>query len=173
VILLASAPVATSNPSSAAETSVSSRQQIWATTQRAIESTFPVGTGLGSFEEVYRQYEDPADVSPRYINHAHNDYLELVLELGAPGLILILLFLGWWATATVRIWTSSLSTPFERAATVASAAILAHSIVDFPLRTAAIMAVFGVAIALMTQPLRSVEPSSASERRPTRHVKLG
>jgi O-antigen ligase len=173
VALLGTTPIATTFAGTESEASINSRQEIWSSTTRAIADSFPAGTGLGSFEQVYRQYEDPAGISRQYVNHAHNDYLELVLELGALGLLAIVLFLGWWGAAAARIWTSSLSTPFERAGTIASAAILAHSIVDYPLRTAAIAAIFGIAIALMTQPLRSSQPAAADERRPARHVRLG
>lgn len=173
VTLLAATPIATVVADPGSDASISSRQEIWGNTVTAIRDSFPAGTGLGSFEQVYRQYEDPADATRVYVNNAHNDYLELVLELGAAGLLLIVLFLGWWAVATVRVWTSPLSTPFGRAATIASATILAHSAVDYPLRTAAIAAVFGVAIALMAHRLRTAEPESAGTGRSARHVKLG
>jgi len=52
-------------------------------------------------------------------------------------------------------------------ATIASAVILAHSAVDYPLRTGAIAAIFGVALALIAQRLRSTPTRS------TKHVKLG
>jgi O-antigen ligase len=153
--------------------SVESRATIWANTGRAIDDYRPFGTGLGSFERVYQQYEDPTLVSASYVNHAHNDYLELVLELGVPGFILILLFLGWWGVAAVRIWASPLSSPFGRAATIATAAVLAHSIVDFPLRTAAIAAIFGASIALMTQRSSGATTVDSEQRRPARHVRIG
>ncbi len=156
-----------------ASTSVTGRVSIWLKTTQAIADSFPVGKGLGSFAQVYRQYEDPGEVTGEYVNHAHNDYLELVLELGAAGAILILLFLVWWAVAAVRIWRSPLSTPFARAATIATAAILAHSLVDFPLRTAAISAIFAASVGLMAQHLRSAPAAKAGELRPTRHLKLG
>lgn len=173
VAVLASTPIATGASSAATDTLMQSRQAIWSTTSNAIRDTLPSGTGLGSFEQVYRQYEDPAAVTSKYVNHAHNDYLELVLELGAPGLLLILLFLGWWGVAAIKVWTSPLSTPFGRAASIASAAILAHSVVDYPLRTAAVAAIFGVAVALMAHRLRSAQSETAGERRPARHVDLG
>lgn len=175
IALLAASPIGTAVSATGAGIgeAAETRQEIWSTTAAAIRESFPVGTGLGSFEQVYMQYEDPSEVGRKYINHAHNDYLELVLELGAAGLILIVLFLGWWAKAAVRIWTSPLSTPFERAATIASAALLAHSVVDYPLRTAALSAIFGMAIAIMAQPLRLAEPAAAGNRRAARHVKLG
>lgn len=169
--VLTLSPVA--NDSLRAGESVSSRTTIWMTTDGAIRDSFPFGTGLGSFEQVYRHYEDPAQVTSTYVNHAHNDYLELALELGAPGVLLIVLFLAWWAVAAFRIWTSQLSTPFARAATIATAAILAHSVVDFPLRTAAIAAILGTSLAIMAQHLRGKPTINRGESRPTRHVTLG
>lgn len=154
-----------------ASNAVALRSSIWSTTSEAIADTFPVGTGLGSFPQVYRQYENPSSVTTDYVNHAHNDYLELVLELGAPGAILLAVFILWWCLSTIRIWSSRLSTPFARAATISTATILAHSLVDFPLRTAAISAIFAASIALMAQPLR--RRASQGELRPARHVELG
>jgi O-antigen ligase len=171
VALLMTRPIAAVEANSNPQSSISSRAEIWSTTVSAIERSFPYGTGLGSFEQVYHQYENPTDVSRFYVNHAHNDYLEVVLELGLAGAILMILFLGWWAVTSVHIWKSHLSTPFSRAATIAVAAILAHSIVDFPLRTAAISAIFAACVGLMMQ-----HPSNGGEThhgRTTRHVKLG
>jgi O-antigen ligase len=142
-------------------------------TGEAIGESFPVGTGLGSFTAVYRLQENPENVDPTYINHAHNDYLELTLELGLAGVFLIVLFVGWWGVRVARIWTSNLSSPFDRAATIASAAILAHSIVDYPLRTSAMAAVFGMCIAIMARfrprPVAAEQPSSMG----VRHVRIG
>ncbi|MBA3576707.1 MAG: O-antigen ligase family protein [Sphingomonas sp.] len=154
-------------------TSVQSRHQLWTTTTEAIHASFPAGTGLGTFEQAYRQHEKPAEIVPRYVNNAHNDYLEFVLELGAPGLVLIVLFLAWWGVTALKVWTSQLSTPVGRSATIASVAILAHSIVDYPLRTSAIMAIFGAALAMMVQRQRSARPREERQMRSTRHVKLG
>ena len=172
VAMLATAPIATEDSAEAA-TAINSRQEIWSTTSRAIADTFPVGTGLGTFSDIYSTYEDSSEVTTKYVNHAHNDYLELILELGAAGLILIVAFAGWWSVRAVRIWNSPLGTPFERAATIASAAILAHSAVDYPLRTAALAAIFAISVAIMMQPLRRVEAAPGREARAARHVKIG
>ena len=56
-------------------------------------------------------------------------------------------------------------------AVVASAAILAHSLVDFPLRTAAISAAFGMCLALVAD-RRPPQVADASDLRPTRHFVL-
>ena len=55
------------------------------TTVEIIKDSFPIGTGLGTFSTVYRRYEDPSRVTRQFANHAHNDYVEAVLELGAAG----------------------------------------------------------------------------------------
>lgn len=169
--LLIDSPVASADIQSSTSVSVTPRMEIWTRTARAIVDTFPLGTGLGSFEQIYPQYEDPARVSTEYVNHAHNDYLELVLELGAPGLFLIIAFLFSWGVAAVRIWSSRLSTPFSRAGTIVSATVLAHSLVDFPLRTSAISAIFGASLGLMARHLGSSVQKNG-EVRPTRHVRL-
>ncbi|HET9810777.1 MAG TPA: O-antigen ligase family protein [Sphingomicrobium sp.] len=168
--ILAVSPISTAGGEA---TSVESRQRIWATSFEAVSHSFPVGTGLGTFEQVYRQFEDPAAVGVQYVNHAHNDYLELVLELGAAGLFLLLAFIAWWSVTAVKIWTSPLTTAFGRAATIVSAAILAHSIVDFPLRTASIAAIFAVALALMLRRPRTAQGEGEGGSRRARHVRLG
>jgi O-antigen ligase len=165
-------PLNSTSASSTKEASFQSRQAIWHTTAGVIADTFPIGTGLGSFAQVFRMHENPETVDTTYVNHAHNDYLELVLELGLPAILLIILFLAWWGRRLVQIWSSNFSSPFDRAATIASAAILAHSIVDYPLRTSAMAAVFAMCIAILAR----FRPGSASAQTGStgpRHVTIG
>ncbi|MGE5563276.1 MAG: O-antigen ligase family protein [Bacillota bacterium] len=152
-----------------ASTSVESRQDIFATTSQAVRDFLPFGSGLGTFRSVYHLYEEPTRVSPTYVIHAHNDYLELALELGLPGIILIILFLLCWSRAVWRVWKTGGDRPLARAAAIGSAAILVHSLVDFPLRTGAISALFATCLALIAMP-RSAMPKDAGELRETRHV---
>jgi len=150
-------------------TSVQTRDVMLRTTARAITDFMPLGSGLGSFARVYDLYEDPAEVTNTFVVHAHNDYAELALETGVPGVILVLLFLAWWWRSAWRIWQSAEPAPFARAAAIASAAILAHSLVDFPLRTAAIASLFAVCLALLAD-RRAPPPAEPGELRPTRHL---
>jgi O-antigen ligase len=170
---LTTSPIHSDLSSGFAATSVQSRQEIWQRTGPIVAETFPVGTGIGSFQQVYALHEDPSDIEGTYINHAHNDYLELVLEAGLPGALLLLLFFGWWIRQTLRVWQSALSSRFSRAATIASAAILAHSTVDYPVRTAAIAAVFAACSALMAQLSSRVRSDRVSEVQRTRHLTIG
>jgi O-antigen ligase len=126
-----------------------SRYVFYTTTARAAGDYLPAGSGLGSFVEVYARYEDPATINRTFTNHAHNDYLELLLETGVPGMLLVLLFLAWFGVRAVASWRTPEPDYFARAATIAGAAILAHSAVDYPLRTAALSALFAVCCALV------------------------
>jgi O-antigen ligase len=152
-----------------ATTSVESRKAILATTTTAMSDFLPFGSGLGSFRQVYHLYERPEQVTNTYVVHVHNDYVELALELGLAGMILIALFLAWWAVAVWRVWRTAEAGPFARAASIASAAILVHSLVDFPLRTAAISASFAMCLALLAD-RRAPRPKDSSDLRAARHV---
>jgi O-antigen ligase len=154
-----------------ATSSVQSRADLVATTSHATADFMPFGSGLGSFRSVYALYENPAEVTQTYVVHAHNDYLELALELGLAGIVLMLLFLAWWAAAVWRVWRTVEAGPFARAAAIASAAVLIHSLVDFPLRTAAIAACFGMCAALLADS-RAAPPKEKAALRRKRHVEF-
>lgn len=151
-----------------ASSAVESRSNLLATTSRAAADFMPFGSGLGSFPNVYSLYESPQQVTSIYVVHAHNDYVELALELGLAGIILMVLFLAWWAMAVWRAWRTAEAGPFARAAAIASAAILFHSAVDFPLRTAAIAACFGLCLALLADG-RAAPPKEKAALRKRRH----
>jgi O-antigen ligase len=152
-----------------ASTSFQSRQQILETTGRASADFMPWGSGLGSFLKVYRLYENPETVTSEYVVHAHNDYAELSLELGVAGIALILLFLAWWARAVWKVWRNGEGGPFAAAASIGSAAILVHSLVDFPLRTAAVSVCFAMFVALLAD-RKQPQRQEAADLRPTRHI---
>lgn len=179
LLVVAAGWLATTPPGSSgafrigAATSVQSREEIMSTTLEATKAFMPLGSGVGSFEAVYALHEDPGRLDPTtYVNHAHNDYLEIALETGVPGLLLILLFLIWWGKAAWRTWRVADASPYAQAASIASAAILVHSLVDFPLRTAAIGALFAMCLAILVRPRRARELDK-SKLWPTRHVVAG
>jgi O-antigen ligase len=152
-----------------ASTSVQSRTDILVTTTRAMRDFLPFGSGLGSFRQVYHLYERPEQVTNTYVIHVHNDYVEFALEMGAAGIIVMALFLAWWAVAVWRVWRTAEAGPFARAASIASAAILVHSLVDFPLRTAAMSACFVMCVALLAD-RRAPRAKEPSDLRAARHA---
>jgi len=152
-----------------ASTSVQSRTDILVTTTRAMRDFLAFGSGLGSFRQVYHLYERPEQVTNTYVIHVHNDYIEFALETGVAGIIVMALFLAWWAVAVWRVWRTAEAGPFARAASIASAAILVHSLVDFPLRTAAMSACFAMCVALLAD-RRAPRAKEPSDLRAARHA---
>lgn len=124
-------------------------------TIEAAMSFMPLGSGLGSFVPVYQLFEDTTELDPLYANHAHNDVLETWLEAGLFGVSLIALFAAWLLRRTVLLWRSvdqpsrGRDLMLRRAGAVALVLLLAHSLVDYPLRTTAMAAIAAMAAALI------------------------
>jgi len=152
-------------------TDATGRATIYATSWRVLTAYFPFGSGLGSFAELYRWFEDPTTVTSVYINHAHNDYLELVLEMGAVGVVVILALLAWWLRRTAAVWLGRDESPYAKAASVAVGIVLAHSLVDYPLRTGAILTCFVMCLAILARPAEAPSAASAT-RHKARHLSV-
>jgi O-antigen ligase len=115
----------------------------------------PLGSGLGSFDAVYRAAEPDRLLSPSFLNHAHNDYLELWLEGGAPALVGVILGVIWWLVMAFRVAGEKgrrTRTRIRQTGVAVTGLLIAHSFVDYPLRTAALSCVFGMAAALCVSP---------------------
>lgn len=147
------------------------RKPIAEVTAHAIEANLPMGVGFGAFEPVYQMFEPSAVTIPAYVNHAHDDWLELVLDGGLPALALILGFLLWYVRASIRIWRepprtgSAVDRALARAGSIIVGLLLLHSTVDYPLRTTSLMVVFAFAAALMISPADTTQLASNSPRK--------
>jgi len=154
-------------------------------TFRAAMAFLPFGAGLGTFVPVYAMFEPPSDTfQDIYANHAHNDIFELWLETGVFGMALMGLFVIWLGFNSVRLWwkplalASALDSSLARAATVVIALLIAHSFVDYPLRTEAIMAIVAFSCALMIEPFQgsvtgmSIARERSHERASRQHPAL-
>lgn len=139
-----------------------SRQTSFALTMRASATYFPIGSGSGSFQRVYRTLEPLGGVTTTFMNHAHSDWLELLLETGLVGVVLAVSFLAWWTARVCATWRADLPDPFAQAAAIASAALLLHSSVDYPLRTAALSALFALCLALLAGARPYLRPSRST-----------
>ena len=129
-------------------------------TVAAAKEFMPFGSGLGTFIPVYQMFEKPSDVFPAYANHAHNDVLEVWLETGVVGLILMGVFFFWVLRRGYWAWRAhpdiaNLDIALMRAASIVLLLLAAHSLVDYPLRTSAMMAVAAFACALLIPPVRA------------------
>ncbi|EGP58020.1 O-antigen polymerase [Agrobacterium tumefaciens F2] len=125
-----------------------SRRDFTLTTVRAIEENWLTGTGFGSFDMVYPHYQRPQDVYSVFVNHAHNDFLEVFLEGGLAVAAIIICYL-WLLFA--RLFALELS-PLQRLSFLSVCVVLIHSTVDYPLRTTAISIAFAFFNALLFSP---------------------
>lgn len=127
------------------------RFERWPIVAEAAQSYLPVGSGIGSFDSVYRSVEPLAQLDRSFFNQAHNEYLEVWLEAGWPGIALIILFFVWYARRTVSAWKGQPSRvrDVQRAASIAIGAVLLHSIGDYPLRTVAMAVLFAFCCGLL------------------------
>lgn len=137
----------------------------------------PFGSGLGTFVPVYLTFEKASDnVAAAYANRAHNDFLELWLEAGAIGLVAMIVFVIWVVRTSWRVWrrglpgAGHLDNLLACAAGLALILLLGHSMVDYPLRTTALMAISAWAVAMIAGPVGS--RGSESSNRPVEAPKV-
>lgn len=125
-----------------------------ANTLTAVRDHWLTGSGLGTFTLVYPSYESARQTLSSYANHAHNDFLEIFLELGVAGPLLLT---GYFLLVLRNVFRSELS----QAAFLAIMAISLQSIVDYPLRTMALAITF----AYLSACLLGRRDSRSGERR--------
>lgn len=140
-------------------------------TYAAAMAFLPVGAGVGAFVPVYALFERPQDaLLDTYANRAHNDILEVFLELGLFGALLMLAF-GLWLI--VRGWQLSLygfknAAPIDRRLSLGAAAglllLIVHSVADYPLRTSALMAVFALLASMLGEPAVAATAANFDEQ---------
>lgn len=114
---------------------------------------FPLfGTGLGTFVSVYPAYETSAGLG-MLLDHAHNDYLELAVETGVVGLLLLAGGIVWMLIQIFRMWRARRSLEIKGLAMggfVSCIVMLIHSFTDFNLHIPANALVFTLVLALTT-----------------------
>lgn len=132
------------------------RTNIWKNTLVALQHYLPYGAGFGTFETTYQQFEPVTDVAASYANHAHNEYLELILEGGVVAGVLLVAAALLLALAAWRGRNSTLVV----AATCGLLFLAIHSTVDYPLRNIGMALVFAYFSALLLVPpnLEPVQP---------------
>ena len=127
------------------------RQRVWSDSLQAASDFWLTGSGLGTFGQIFPIYRTFGG-SISY-THAHNDYLQLLIELGAPGLLLVLgLVVGVWR----RAWRARRRLQGDRAALYmhagycsAAFAVALHSFTDFSLHLPANAALLSVIVGVV------------------------
>lgn len=108
------------------------RLQIWRDSLKLI-AHYPVfGCGLGTFVSAVQKYRGATPLA--LVDYAHNDYLQLLAELGAVGFVLAMAFAGVILRDIYRAIRGKRNAAPRLMATACAAslaAIAAHSLVDF------------------------------------------
>ena len=103
-----------------------------------------------------------------FIEHASGISMDALHVVVGFVIFLIMLFLAWWLAAVSKMLRSPAADQYAAAGAVGSAALLLHSAVDYPLRTAALSSVFAMCLALILISRRSAR--GEGDLRPARHV---
>jgi O-antigen ligase len=145
------------------------RRDYWEIGLKMAWDFFPFGSGSGSFVETYQIYEPNSYLSANYVNHMHNDWLELWLTTGLPGVMMTLAAVALFLKEAFAIWlrkdADRRAVRYARMASVVIIIIALASFGDYPLRTPIMMAVFSIFALWLTSPaLSQKEQSAPSER---------
>jgi O-antigen ligase len=114
------------------------RLDYWQDSLRSVREYPWFGTGFGTFADVYPQVQSVT--TRKLVDHAHNDYVELAVEGGAIGLLLVAWFL---VELLLRSYRASrqrrhpLSFHLWLGATAGMIALLLHGMTDFNLQVPA------------------------------------
>jgi O-antigen ligase len=86
------------------EQGAAGRLEIWKDSWTALQDHPLTGTGLGTYPETARVYQN-AFGPERRASHAHNDYLEAAVEMGLPASILLASAVwGLWWRQALLLW---------------------------------------------------------------------
>lgn len=108
------------------------------TTIEGIKENWVTGVGFGNFQKAYQIYERPEMIFSAFVNHAHNEYLEIAFEGGIIAVVLMALYI----VSLILIFRWIRFDSFQKAAFLSVSFLLIHSLVDYPLRTAALLMTF-------------------------------
>jgi O-antigen ligase len=118
---------------------------------------WPIGSGPGSFEKVFQLHESQFLLGPEYMNHAHNDIIEVLMTSGLVGLVFMLAGLGFWLVLAFRVFVidraDSLQ-PLRKVGAIIIFLLFLASITDYPLRSPSLAALFVIAWIWASLPYR-------------------
>lgn len=127
------------------------RLPLWKTALALVKESPVFGSGLGTFHYVFMRYRPTEIPQDKQAYHVHNDYLELLIEMGFPGLLVILWailrFLRYMLRGYFRHRESILS-PLVLGGLTSCTAMYIHSFFDFNLHLPANALLFSMVMAM-------------------------
>ncbi len=115
-----------------------SRFDYWKDSSGIVSDYPAVGAGFGTFADVYRHYQSVDEKS--FVNHAHNDYIELAAQGGIIAFLLVAGFIGTVFYKTFRAFSrrrDAYCIYIYTGAVTGVIALLFHSFSDFNLQIGA------------------------------------
>lgn len=126
------------------------RTLIWQDGLESARRYMPVGAGMGAFDQVFQIDESLENVRKGRAGRAHNDYLEVSIEAGIPGVVLIAAWLAWLAMA---MWSARTAT--DKVLRLGAGGVLVcvaiQSCIDYPLRNLALLMLCAFALAMLAR----------------------
>lgn len=108
------------------------------------------GTGPGTLSQVFPLYENTETVSSTFVNHLHNEYLQWAIEIGLPGILILLSLLAWIVRRSILLaFSNKRVSGVQFSAVVAIWAPILHSFVDYSMRNPTIVAFSAVCLAII------------------------
>lgn len=132
----------------------------------------PWGAGVGSFVPWFDQAAPLALMQWEYFNHAHNEYAQWWLESGVLGALSVLAVVGLLLACYPRHSQRQADRAVAVAAWLGCMLLLLHSLVDYPLRTPALMTVAAL-LAGITIAQRSRATTETESRRNLMEIDVG
>lgn len=127
-----------------------SRLNVYVVTWEAIKANPWLGYGLGNFDTAFRLYRDPTVIG--WFEEAHNDYLEIVMDIGFPAALIWFGALGLMVLRCVRgVWARKRDGIYPALALAVTVQEGLHSIFDFSMQIPAVAftyaAILGMGVA--------------------------
>ncbi|MDD3182636.1 MAG: O-antigen ligase family protein [Alphaproteobacteria bacterium] len=140
-------------------------------TMQALHDNPWLGFGLGTFDSAFRLYRDAS--LPLWFHHAHNDYLEMMMDLGIPSACLLFAAMGLMISCTITgIRRRRRDGVYPALAIGASVLVGTHALFDFSMHIPAIAATYaailGVGVAQSTSSRSSAHASEAATNKQER-----
>lgn len=136
------------------------------------ESLF-IGHGAGSFEAVFQRFPDAT--IPAHFDHAHNDYLQFIVEFGLIGTLPLAIFLVlalWYALKALWRRESAYCSGVGFGAAMGIISMSVHSFTDFNLQIPANAASFVVLCAIAVLANNHTKRQRKRQRLDSSHVSL-
>lgn len=138
------------------------RIPIWMEVMTFLPSYLPLGSGLGSAPKTYQIHEPVERLHPTYLNHLHNDWLEIILTMGLPGVCILASGVILYCLRARFLFAHGVgANPLQALGMTVVAIFAIASFVDYPLRTPSLATFAAIAVVWAAFPVSN------------RNVKLG